>query len=322
MRKRVLLPSVFLLHTLFATAVADSAESSPPPEYAMNTVPLKSGYTFKVNALWVNLNTSVWDPRKRTSVDNLTREDFVLSEDGVPQTVSDCIASESSFHLLMLLDVSASTTSFIDLLRQAVLRFSDQLKPTDRVAIMTFSTRAVMVQSFTSDRAKIRQAVRSIRPDGATAFYDALSLALRTVGEIPGRKAIVVFSDGVDNRMVAPGDGSWTSFPELQQKIREQDALVYTIFLTSERDRGDHLVERASQEMQMIAADSGARMYRPEKPSELSAAYAEVVNDLRHIYTLKYTPADTQAHGWRRLAVQVKGREGLLVRSRAGYYLD
>jgi hypothetical protein len=133
---------------------------------------------------------------------------------------------------------------------------------------------------------------------------------------------VVVFSDGADNRMAAPGDGSQASFSELRQKIRETDALIYTIFLTTERDAGDTIVERASEQMRIIAQDTGARTYRLARAADLSRTYSEIVRDLRNIYTLKYTPADTQALGWRSLAVQVKGRYDLVIRSRTGYSLQ
>lgn len=321
MRIQSLVLPCLIFQTLLTPVHGQTLESQTP-QYVMNTAPLETGFRLKVNALWVNLNTSVWDPQKRTTVDGLVRDDFVLREDGVPQTVSDCVASETPFHLLILLDISASTTSFIDLLRQAVVRFSEQLRPGDRVAVMAFNSRAIMVQPFTTDRGAIRRALKSIKPDGSTAFYDALLLSLRVLQDVRGRKAVVVFSDGADNRMVAPGDGSQASFSELRRKIRETDALIYTIFLTTERDRGDTIVERASEQMLIIARDTGARTYRLARAADLSRTYSEIVRDLRNIYTLKYTPADTQALGWRSLAVQVKGRYDLVIRSRTGYSLQ
>ena len=96
------------------------------------------------------------------------------------------------------------------------------------------------MQDFTNDRARARSAINRIRSGGGTAFYDALDRSVREYMDgVEGRKAIVVFSDGVDNQLTGDfGSGSRTTFPDLYREIQVADTLIYTIFLDTEGQHG------------------------------------------------------------------------------------
>jgi len=279
------------------------------------------GFPVKIRADWVYVNATVWDSRKQASVSNLCKEDFILYEDGEARSIDACLSGESPFYLLLLLDVSASTRLFIHLIREAAIRFSDQLRPNDRLAIMTFDSHTRTVQPFTSDREQIKAAVRGIQSRETTALYDATLAALREFNGIEGRKTIVIFSDGADNQLLDPTKGSKATFGQVRQAVREADCLVYTVLLlpVEPDERLDPIRYRAKQQLQELAEETGGRIFSPRKARDLASVYSEIASDLRHVYTLTFAPAARRSPGWHDLRVEVKGRSRFATRYRQGY---
>jgi VWFA-related protein len=160
----------------------------------------------------IRLNVGVADTKGR-AVTNLTRSDFSVFEDGVPQTILNFETTEQPFSLVLLLDMSGSTLSFRTQLKQAAMRFIDALSPADRVSVVSFWTemkeRKKTIQpvdhietltNFTSSRPQIAFAIERARGGGDTNLYKALRHALGALrGEGTRRKAIVVLTDGIDS---------------------------------------------------------------------------------------------------------------------------
>jgi len=160
----------------------------------------------------IRLNVGVADTKGR-AVTNLTRSDFAVFEDGVPQTILNFETTEQPFSLVLLLDMSGSTLSFRTQLKQSALRFIDALSPADRVAVVSFWTemkeekkgvKAVdnieKLTDFTSNHSKIAFAIDRARGGGDTNLYKALRYSLDALkGEAARRKAIVVLTDGIDS---------------------------------------------------------------------------------------------------------------------------
>jgi len=167
-----------------------------------------------VEANLVRLNVGVADTRGR-AVTNLTRGDFAVYEDGVPQTILNFEPTEQPFSLVLLLDMSGSTLSFRTQLKQSALRFIDALAPGDRVAVISFWTekkegkrsvrfvdRMETLTGFTSERSKIAFAIDRARGSGDTNLYKALRFSLDALAqEANRRKAIVVLTDGIDSEV-------------------------------------------------------------------------------------------------------------------------
>ena len=315
-------------------------------------------FSLKVNVNLVNVNTSVHNRESNRAVADLAIDDFVVAEDGVPQTIAKFDNTEAPFSLLLLLDVSGSTASYLRLIQQASIEFTRQIKAGDRIALATFNSRTRLRQQFTDDRQEIERALRSIRSGGGTAFYDALSASVTEFFEgQEGRKAIVVFTDGVDNRLTGDfSNGSTISFPDLFRQIKERDILIYTIFLDTEgrmtKSRipgrnsgtlggilGDIILGRGSKpvigggnvdprayeeargELEEIADQTGGRMYTPTAIQDLSGVYGEIADDLRIQYTLGYYSNSSLSDGrWRQIEVTIRNRPDFVVRSRRGYY--
>ncbi len=222
----------------------DPPQPAPQPEGRRtattkdNTPPVRvaGSYDLKVSVDSVFLNASVRDRSTNRSIPGLQKRDFLIYEDGVLQEIDQLLPTEAPFNLLLLLDVSGSTQSYLHLMKEAAIDFTRQINAQDRVAIATFNSSVQLAQNFTNDRTAAERAINKIRSGGGTAFYDALMTCLdRYMHGIEGRSAIVVFTDGVDNQLEGrPGAGSRTTYDQLYRRVQESDTIIYTIFLDTE----------------------------------------------------------------------------------------
>ncbi|UCF38556.1 MAG: VWA domain-containing protein [Acidobacteriota bacterium] len=339
-----------------------AAQPTPrgPRPVPVSTAPADSNaggsYSLKVNVDWVYVNASVRDRYTNRAVPNLVKDDFLIYEDGVEQNISHLDTNEAPFNLLLLLDVSGSTKSYMDLIKEASVGFTQQIKSTDRVALATFNSRTRLAQDFTNDREEVGNAIRRIKSGGGTAFYDALDRCIhRYMRDVEGRKAVVVFTDGVDNQLTGDySNGSQINFRDLYRGIQEEDTLIYTIFLDTEAEHGmaggspaggiggvidiifgrrgpsgvpgggwggDPAYDEARRELEMIADQTGGRMYAPRDARDLHQIYREIAEDLRIQYTLGYHSMNANQDGeWREIDVRIRNRDDLAVRARKGYY--
>ncbi len=309
----------------------------------------ESGYALKVNVDWIYLNVSVRDRRSNRTIPNLLKEDFLVHENGSEQKIEKFQTSETPFHLLLLLDVSGSTRSYMSMIKKASIDFTREINTDDRIAVATFNSYTRLIQDFTNDRNRVRRSINRIRSGGGTAFYDALMTSVSEYMQgIEGRKAVVVFSDGVDNQLTGDySNGSRTRFQELYREIREDDALIYTIFLNTERDAGRSrsgggilgdilrgrtppiipgsrnkrgVYEEARRQLDTIADQTGGRSYSPRRIGDLAHVYSEIADDLRLQYTLAYSSTNAVRDGsWRKIRVKIKDRPDLQARTRRGY---
>ncbi len=284
-----------------------------------------SGYVLRVDVDWTYLNASVRDRRTNRSVPNLRREDFLVYEDDQLQTVERFESTHAPFNLLLLLDVSGSTSDYIDMIKRASIQFTRLLNPNDRLAVAVFNSRTRLMHPFTNDRYDIALAIQRIQSGGGTAFYDALDISVRDYMDgMEGRNAIVVFTDGEDNRLTGDfEDGSEISFSELFRTVQEADPIIYTIFLDNhERGRRKaQIAAEAKAQLVQIADQTGGRMYSPQSIDDLEYTYQEIADDLRIQYTLAYNSTNPGRDGeWREIRVRIRDRRDLAVRTRRGYY--
>src|SRR4051794_8789851 len=155
----------------------------------------------KVESNLVQLNVGVVD-RQGRAITNLNRSDFVIYEDGVKQNIQTFEPTNHPFSLVLLLDMSGSTITFRETLKQSAIRFLEALGPDDRVAIIAFNEKIKTLSPFSSDRTKWGNAIYAADGKGTTDFYKALQYALNELQkEGNRRKAIVVMTDGIDTEM-------------------------------------------------------------------------------------------------------------------------
>src|SRR6266850_916005 len=156
-------------------------------------------------------------------VPDLNQADFSIAEDGVKQEIAFFSTVSAPFHVILMLDTSASTQEKLRLIQQAANAFVEQLQAADRVKVISFDDDVRDRNEFTSDRAVLRAAINDTRPGKGTKVYDAMELALNTVRRIQGRKAIVIFTDGVD------WHSDQATFNSTVRGLDEEGVIVYPI---------------------------------------------------------------------------------------------
>jgi VWFA-related protein len=296
---------------------------------------LDPGETIRIDADLVDLNVSVFSRDRARPSGNLTQKDFSIFENGAPQEIAFFASAETAFDLVLLLDLSGSTSGKLDLIRTSAKRFVEAAPGSDRIAIVTFTDEPRVVAPMSADRQQLQKAIEHIKKgSGGTNFWDALRYVLET--EVPQpdptqshrRAAVVVMTDGVDNALPdVVGDGSETSFPALLQIVRRSDAIVLPIYLdTEEESVKKHKVPPsayafARQQLAELAEESGNVVYRAASLKDLESVYEQVIRDLGTVYSLGYRPANRAHDGsWRAITIQLPARPELAVRAKRGYY--
>jgi len=153
--------------------------------------------TIKIDTNLVTVPVIATD-RDGIYIPDLRQEEFSITEDGVPQQVAFFGKISLPFHVVLMLDTSSSTQDKLPLIQKAASAFVDQLQPADRVKVISFDDRVRDLNEFTNNRETVRTAIYSTRSGEGTKVYDAMELAMNTIRRIQGRKAIVLFSDGMD----------------------------------------------------------------------------------------------------------------------------
>lgn len=305
--------------------------------------------TVRVESSLVLLNVGVADRRGR-AVTDLTRNDFVVYEDGVRQKITSFEPTNAPFSLVLLLDMSGSTLRFRQTLKQSALRFIDALAPEDRIAVVSFNEKARTLQDFTTDRKKIAYAITELADGkGETHLFKGLRHSLEELSEEKGqrRKAIVVLSDGLDTEM-RKFDSSASSKagtdaealallkPEESATLRatldlsdRQGVTIYPLALPSgdlqrviaPTPQQTAIYTAARARMHELANRTGGRLHEIRRLEDMGRLYAEVAADMRTLYTIVYQPAGSpRGDGkWRAINIEVS-RADLIARTRPGYY--
>ncbi|HEX8180139.1 MAG TPA: VWA domain-containing protein [Pyrinomonadaceae bacterium] len=262
------------------------------------------------------LNASVTDTNGR-AIHGLKAEDFIVIENGQPRPVTNVETARAPFNLVLLLDVSGSVEERLDFIRKAALDFLKTVSPQDRIAIISFRDDIQLVSDFTTDRNLLAERIKLIDAGGATSLYDALAYTLvNTLKPLRGeRTAIVILSDGDDNRSFVP-------FGAILESVVESGALIYPLYLPSgliptnaapdpattrdpTRARFLTLTSRADEEGRKLAAISGGVYYSITHLGALQRAYDDVVAQLRTAYTITYDSAANDATAARRVRVRL-----------------
>lgn len=287
---------------------------------------LDEGDVLRVDTNLVSLYVSAFSAKSQTHVGALEQKDFAVTEDGTPQTITFFAATDVPFDLVVLLDLSGSTSSKRNLVRKTTQHFIEAARPNDRLAIVTFTDTPVVVSPLTSDRVKLIEAAKKIDGDGASYVWDALKFTLDNVlgpKTLERRRAVVFMTDGVDNSLSGWGIGSSTSFADLLEAVRRSDALIVPIYLDTEGDDAisHRIYANARRTLERLADESGGLYYKAKKVEDLNGVYDQVIQDLGKVYSLGYTSTRPERDGtWRSVKVEIKDRPELKARSRPGYY--
>ena len=279
----------------------DYASTLPPlekqPELVKRSPP--GQFVSALSPLLMRFNASVTD-RNGRAIGGMKAPDFTVYENGVEREVKQVVPTNEPFNLILLLDVSGSVAERIDFIRKAARDFLNTASPQDRIAIISFRDDIQVISDFTTDRGLLSRKLEDIDAGGATALYDALGYVLADpVKKLRGeRTAIVILSDGDDNRSFVP-------FPAILEALVESGALVYPLYIPSGlipegsvpkpevtidplRTRYLTLTTRAEEEGQKLALASGGVYYAIHRLEDLQRAYDDVVVQLRTAYTITY----------------------------------
>lgn len=290
---------------------------------------VEPGDVIKVETNLVSLNVSVFNSKSKTFVGELTKDDFRVVEEGQEQTVTYFASTDVPFDLVLLIDLSGSTSDKRDLIKKSTLRFIEAARPNDRLAIVTFSDTTNIVSPLTIDRAQLVASVANMNGMGGSHVWDALKFTLdEVVGPktLERRRAVVLMSDGVDGALMryGPQRGSRTPFADLLEQVRQTDTLIVPIYLDTEESMGgfgDTEYENARRTLNLLAQESGGSYYKAKKLSDLNGVYEQVINDLGKVYSLGYKPTNPARDGsWRFVQISIVNRPDLVARARPGYY--
>jgi len=177
----------------------------------------------RVNASLVTVPVSVLD-RDGRFIGGLRQEDFRVLEDGVEQRIAYFAPVEQPFTVALVIDTSGSTRFRLEDIQDAAIAFLDQLRPADRVIVVSFDEQVRVLSEATNDRNQLRAAIRRTHTGGGTRLYDAVDLVINEqLRRIEGRKAVVLFTDGVDS------SSRQASFESTLEEAVELDAMIYPI---------------------------------------------------------------------------------------------
>lgn len=297
------------------------ASDGTTAEATVRTVPLMG--VERANVLLVEVYVTVRS-ESGSFVMDLGRDDFKVSEDGAPQTLSLFTAERKPVHVVLLLDVSASMKREERLSNaiEAARIFVEALEPRDRVSLVVFSDTVTVLEPFTIERAPVLASIESVEAQRGTALYDAIHAGARLVGENEGRRALVLLSDGQDLAFDGLGPGSSHTFEEAVQEALRHQVLAYTIGLGAQLENDyDYAREHSAEEvLTHLASETGGRFFAVQRPGRLRKAFERILDELRFQYTLGYSPTNGRRDGsWRRIEVTV-ARPRLEVTARKGYY--
>jgi VWFA-related protein len=312
---------------------------SKPPVAAGTPAPPDTGPqeisendVIRVDTELVGLNVSVVDRSTNRGVNGLTKEDFRLFENDAAQQISHFESASAPFNLVLLVDLSGSTATVVELIKSAALHFVDAARPFDRIGVITFAGGQVVVSPLTNDHQALRQRIRAIqRPEGSTKLYDSVAFAIDEVfreSKDSRRNAIVVISDGLDSVLPnVTGEGSTRSYEEMIRRAKEFDGVIYSIWTDTQTyqplsplDIQQETFDLAHDQMEELAEAGGGAFYECQKLADLSGAYDRVVADLGTLYTLAYRPTNKIRDGsWRAIRVTVN-RPNAVARGKRGYF--
>jgi len=294
----------------------------------------------------VQLNIGVVD-RQGRAVTSLTKNDFVVYEDGVKQAIQSFEPVDAPFSLVLLLDMSGSTINFRQQLKLASQRFLDALSPEDRVAVIQFDRKVKSLTGFSQDRLKTAYAIEIANGKGETYFYEALKYSMKELEkEGKRRKAIVVLTDGVDT-LLRNADRAVVSKAQTDEEAiaavkpeengelarvlasaDRQGVTIYPLALPSGDPRrlamptpsqiGMYSAARAR--LQSLADRTGGRLNEINRLEHMAQLYREVAANLRTLYTVAYQARSNRPRGkWYEIKVEVANSD-LTARTRPGYF--
>ncbi|HEX9423267.1 MAG TPA: VWA domain-containing protein [Pyrinomonadaceae bacterium] len=333
-------------------SAASNAIAAPGPEE------VAEGDVVRVDTALVTVPVSVLDHQGHF-VANLRREDFSVFENGIEQSVAFFEPAEKPFTVALILDTSASTHFHLWEIKEAAIAFARQLRPQDRVLVVSFNDQVLLLTEATNDLNVVSTVIIENATAGdSTRLYDAVDLVIKErLNKIKGRKAIVLFTDGVDTSSYL------ATYQSTLREVEELDALIYPIqydtsdYLRAIQNAGRITIvstssnwpfpgrsssqviyggpatggipppgttkadyERADKYLNELAEKTGAHLYQANDPAQLAQAFSRIAEELRRQYSLGYYPGVSAVKNGERRQIKVRVHQpNLAVRARDSY---
>jgi Ca-activated chloride channel family protein len=274
---------------------------------------------FQVEVRLVRLLATVKDASGRP-VGDLTKEDFLIYDSGVPQEVAVFERhTEVPLSVALMVDTSGS---MIRKLREATgsvlafLRtFFSEGHPEDAVALYSFNQDVTLQADFTRRLTRLENELRRLRAEAGTSLYDAIYFGARALESRDGRRVILLVSDGADTT-------SAKEFDEALEAAHNADAVIYAVLIIPvENDPGRHIA--GENALIGLSTATGGKVFLATLGEKLDAAFAEILRDLRTQYLLGYYPRNLPylKDRFHRVEVRLR-RPDLRVTTRSGYYVE
>ena len=315
-------------------------------------LPDKPPAPIRVDVELVSMNIVVSDSSGRY-LSGLTKDNFRVTEDGIKQEITNFSPIDRPFDVVLALDTSGSMKERLGRIQEESIRFVDLLHPDDEVAVISFDDEVRMENDFSMDRRRILRGIKSTRTGESTQVYEAVYIALdQLLRPRQGRKAMVLFSDGVDT---ASRD---TSQKDTTRLAEESDTIIYPINFNTRYDmvrsggfggrrpgvtvapgvtipmpgptmsgggglpgsNVDTEYRAARAYLEKLADVSGGRVVDADTIEDLGPAFAQVADDLRHQYSLGYVSSNPKRDGKFRKVKITLDKPGAVIRARKGYY--
>ncbi len=266
----------------------------------------------------VRFSVAVLDGKGKL-VRGLKAEDFQVIEDGKPQEITFFAAGEGTdirppMHLGLLFDTSESMTEDLRFSKTAAVKFVNSVPEASDVTFVDFDTEVRVARFTQNDFARLVERIRSTKPQGWTALYDAIGVYLDGASSQDGEKVLVVYTDGGDTR-------SNVLYSDVMNMLKASDVTAFCVGLLENQPSSVRTDQR--MRLQDIAAVTGGLALFPTSKEQLDEMYAKVVDEVGARYSLGYLSTNTKTDGaWRKVDIKVArpGLKNVRVRTRTGYF--
>ncbi|HXG83834.1 MAG TPA: VWA domain-containing protein [Pyrinomonadaceae bacterium] len=300
---------LFIIVFFTAAAFAQTPQPTPPDD---------DGKPISVKTDLVTMTLTVTDLYGRF-VSGLSKDAFKVFDNNQEQEITFFSDTDAPISIGILFDVSGSMSGEkIAKSRKALERFIGTSHPSDEYFLIAFNSRAQLLLDRTRDGESVLQKLTLVEPKSNTALYDACYLGIeRVTSGTRQKKALLIISDGQDN-------ASRYSFNEVRRLMKESDVTVYAVGIMGGGDSGSALGMQGQSFLDELTSVTGGKSFYPQTDVELDEIFERIALELRHQYSIGFTPNDFTPDGkWHKTKVKVnppRGLPRLTVRSREGYY--
>jgi VWFA-related protein len=289
----------------------------PPPEPTVKNPPGLNNYSLRVDVPVVNVDVNVMADKTHQFIPNLKQQNFRVFEDGVPQDIASFRQVKAPITAVLLVEFAANSYNFIYDMWNSAFAFTQQLRPDDYIAAVTYDMHTTILTDFTQNKMMIQDAIRSLQIPTwqETNLFDALYETLDRLSRIDGRKYIILISSGRDTF-------SKITLDKCLQKIKETPNV--TIFSIATGGAGmmggggfasgrmnNITMLQAQNQLQSFARMTGGMYFEPRFTAELPDDFADINNSIRNQYQITYKPSNGKMDGsWRRIRVELVDDEG------------